>query len=116
QFTETGSNDELTFNLSGIRVPVTVGLRIIGDDKSAVSVRALGGVSAFFLTGTQDLDKDVFNSVFWGLYAGAGIDIGIVFLEVHYEWSLTNIQKDVSLIDVGKSRTLYINAGVRIPL
>jgi hypothetical protein len=33
-----------------------------------------------------------------------------------YKAQLTNVQNNISAIDVGQTRTIYINLGVRIPL
>ncbi len=114
--TEISTNDKFSFDFSGVRIPLTVGLNLLGNTKSFIGLRLLGGVSAFFITSTGDQNKDLFNTASWGLYAGAGFDISIVFIEASYEWSVTNIQKDVSLIDFGQTRTVYINTGVRIPI
>lgn len=114
--TENSNQDDIKYDISGIRIPVSVGANLIGNEKSLIGLRIFGGGSAFLLTSVKDLDKDDFKSASWGVFAGAGLDITIVFVEVSHEWSLTNIQKDVSQIDIGKSRSLFIHAGVRIPL
>jgi len=121
QYTSSNSSsNDVDFNLSGIRIPLTVGYNFLGNEKSIVGLHALGGVSCFILTNTEvkntDISKDDFKNAAWGLYAGAGLDISIVFVDLQYEWSLTNIQKDISQVDVGKTRSFFINAGVRIPL
>jgi hypothetical protein len=111
-----GVPDQKT-NINGIRIPLGVGLNLIGNEKTLVGLRGFGGVSGFFLTSVgDDLDKDDFEKTNFGVFAGAGIDIWKLFLDVSYEWSMTNIQSDVSQIDIGKSRSLYINAGLRINL
>jgi len=68
------------------------------------------------VTSTDNINKDQINTTHWGLFAGAGIDFWKVFLDLSYEWSLTNIQKDISQIEYGKSRSLYVNAGFRFNL
>jgi len=111
------SVDDITFDLKGIRIPLGIGIDLLGHEQSAIGLRALGGVSAFFLTdaeGHTNIPPDDFNDVSWGLYAGAGLNFTIVFLEAQYEWSLTDITK--SNVDVGKTRSIFVNLGVRIPL
>jgi hypothetical protein len=109
--------DEFEANLNGIRVPVAIGLNLFGNEKTAFALRGFGGFSGFFVTGVgDDIDKDDVNTAQWGVFAGAGIDIWKIFLDLSYEWSLTNIQKDVSQIDFGKTRSVFINAGIRINL
>jgi hypothetical protein len=103
--------------INGIRIPLGVGLNLIGNEKTLVSLRGFGGVSGFFLTSVGDnLDKDDFEKANFGVFAGAGIDVWKLFLDLSYEWSMTNVQSDVSQIDIGKSRSLFINAGLRINL
>lgn len=104
-------------DINGIRIPLAVGVNLIGNEKTLVSLRGFGGASAFFLTGVSDnLDKDDFEKTNFGVFAGAGLDFWKLYLDLSYEWSLTNIQKDVSAIDIGKTRSLFITAGLRINL
>jgi len=110
------SNTQVDFDLSGVRIPLTVGVHLIGDNKSTVAVRAYGGVSAFLLASIKDLNKNDFNKASWGAYIGAGADLSIFFVEASYEWSVTNIQKDITAIDYGKSRSLFLNAGIKLKL
>jgi len=112
----TEGTDNINYNISGIRIPVTIGAHFIGNEKSMVSLRGFAGGSAFIMTRIEDLDKDDFNRAAWGAFAGLGLDLSIVFFEAKYEWSLTNLKKDITQIDVGKSRTIFLNAGVRIAL
>ena len=117
QFTNTAANSIAKINLNGIRIPVSVGVNLLGDNKPPVGVHIFGGGSVFIITSTgDDLPKSLVNTTSWGLHAGAGLDLFMFFLDLSYEWSLTNIQKDISQIDVGKTRTFFINAGVRLPL
>ncbi|MFT3946217.1 MAG: outer membrane beta-barrel protein [Agriterribacter sp.] len=116
--TENTNSDDVKFDISGFRIPVSLGFNLIGNEKSLVGLRAFGGASAFILTDAKakGLSKDDFKNAAFGVFAGAGLDLGIVFMEAKYEWSLTNVQNDISQIDVGKSRSIFINAGIRIPL
>jgi opacity protein-like surface antigen len=113
----TPTPEEQNFNISGFRIPVAVGLNIIGNEKTTVSLRGFGGLSGFFVTSVTDIiDKDEINKSSFGVFAGAGVDFWKLYLDLSYEWSLTNIQKDVSTIDIGNSRSLFITAGIRLNL
>lgn len=112
----SSSIDDVDFDLSGIRIPVSIGIHLLGEEKSTIKLRVFGGGSAFILTDVKDLDKDDFKSATWGVYAGAGIDFSMVFLEASYEWSLSDVSEDVDNIDVGKTRSVFVQAGIRIEL
>ena len=116
--TEFSSNDieELNFDkkTNGIRIPVNVGLHVLGSEESLAALRVFGGGSGYFVTSVSggELDKEDINSPQWGVHAGLGLDIWILFLEWKYEWSLTDV---TSLTDfnVGQYRGSYINLGAR---
>jgi Outer membrane protein beta-barrel domain len=111
------SNDiNQTFDITGIRIPVSIGYNLIGNSAGAFNIRAFGGGSAFIVTNVSGGDKSAYSSPTWGVFAGAGVDFLIFFVDLKYEWSLTNIQKDISQIDLGKSRSFFANAGVKLPL
>lgn len=113
--TSSGSSDVTEdLILKGIRVPVAVGVGILGNEETVLSLRAFGGGSGFFVTGVGDgIDKDNVASPSWGAFVGAGLDFWIAFAEVSYEWSLTEASKDMAKLDVGKSRTLFFTVGLR---
>ena len=113
---KTTSPETINYNISGILVPVAIGASLIGNQSSIFGLRGFAGASAFILTRIEDLDKDDFQKANWGAFAGLGVDIAFLFVEAKYEWSLTNLQKDVTQVDVGKSRSIFVNAGVKIPL
>ena len=119
---EFSSSDKLTqpdlkADLKGIRVPLAFGYNLIGNSESKASFRLFGGPSGFFLTDAgEDINKDNINSPAWGVFAGAGLDIWLLFVDVSYEWSVTDIQTSFTNIDFGKTNGLFANAGIRIRL
>jgi hypothetical protein len=112
---ESDTSSNINFDISGIRIPLAVGVNLLGDDKTVFNLHVFGGASAFLLTSVKDLDKDDFKKACFGLFAGAGVDISIIFVDLQYEWSLTEVS-DIETAEVGKYRSFFINAGVRIPL
>jgi opacity protein-like surface antigen len=101
-------------SISGFRVPVAVGINLLGSEKTMFSLRGFGGASAFFITNASDnIDDDNLNKTNFGVFAGAGVDIWKIFVDLSYEWSLTNLQENVSSIEVGKTNSLFLNAGFR---
>jgi hypothetical protein len=114
----SGADSTIRYSLGGVRIPLAVGYSIIGGGniKAPVGLRVFAGGSAFILTNVSEGNKSDYKSTAWGVFAGAGLDIGIFFLDLKYEWSLTNIQNDISMVDIGQTRTIYINLGFRIPI
>lgn len=100
--------------LNGFRIPVAVGFDLLGNADSTVGLRVFGGGSGFFLASVSDgLDKDDYSSPQWGVFAGAGVDLTIIYLDLSYQWSVTDIQKDISNIDLGKTKGIFLTAGLR---
>ncbi len=114
----SGANLTTKYSLSGVDIPLAVGFSIIGGGqaKAPVGLRVFGGGSAFILTSVSEGSKSDYKSTTWGLFAGLGLDIAFLFLDVKYEWSLTNAQTNPTVVDIGEPMTLFINLGVRIPI
>jgi hypothetical protein len=94
-----------------------VGYHLLGKETGMTGLRAFGGASVFILTSVsaEGLTKDDFTSPTYGVFLGAGIDIAMFFVDLKYEWSLSDVVS-ISSIDVGQSRTFYINGGIRLSL
>lgn len=117
---EYNSDDnQITFDteISGIRIPAMIGYYLLREESTLIGLRAFGGASVLIVTTVNalELTKDDFNSASWGVFLGAGFDISMFFVDLKYEWSLTDVSS-ISTFDVGKSRTIFINAGVRLSL
>ena len=116
QFNSSSSTvSDVKFDINGIRVPVSIGYNF-GDEKSTVNFRIFGGGSAFILTNTKNIDKDALKNAMWGVHAGAGLDISLFFLDASYEWSLTDVSDDPNSVNVGKNRSIFVQAGIRLRL
>ncbi|HEY6503530.1 MAG TPA: outer membrane beta-barrel protein [Chitinophagaceae bacterium] len=101
--------------LNGIRLPIGAGLGILGNAKTMLHIRAMGGLSGFVITSvSDDINEEGLNKTSWGVYAGAGVDFWKFYIDLSYEWSVTNINKDVSQVDLGKTRSLFLTGGLRI--
>jgi len=108
-----GPVTDLTY--SGLRIPVAVGLDVLGNADSFAGLRIFGGGSAFLVTGTSSdsVSKDEIESPQWGVFAGAGLDIAIFYIDASYQWSLSNVQTDIDQIDLGKTKGFFLTAGLR---
>ena len=102
------------YDLKGLRVPLAVGLHLLGDEKSTITLHGFAGLSAFFIMNDNFDDVNInLNKTNWAVFAGAGVDFWKLFLDASYEWSLSELSSDA---DIGKTHTLYINAGFRFNL
>jgi hypothetical protein len=116
--TSSTPSGAIDFNsITGVRIPAMVGFHLIGEPKEPFALRIFGGGSAFIVTSVNasGLTTSDFESPTWGAFAGAGVDFLFLFLDLKYEWSLTDVSR-LSTIDVGSARSLYANVGVKIPL
>ena len=114
-FTESSAKLEFTNDINGVRIPVALGYHLIGEQKGQFALRVFGGGSAFIVTSVSapGASKDDFTSPTWGVFAGAGLDILMFFVDLQYEWSLSDVST-LSTVDIGKSRSFIANAGIRL--
>lgn len=112
-----GANTVDVKGISGLRVPAMLGYHLLGQERSRLALRVFGGVSTFLVTGVDadGLTKSDFESPTWGVVVGAGVDFLFLFADLEYEWSLTDLSK-LSTVDVGASRSLFLDVGVKFPL
>ena len=114
-FTESSAKLQFTNDINGFRIPVALGFHLIGEQKGQFALRVFGGGSAFIVTSVSapGASKDDFTSPTWGVFAGAGLDIFMFFVDLQYEWSLSDVST-LSTADIGKSRSFIANAGIRL--
>ena len=115
KYEEDATDFNFDTEISGIRIPAMLGYHFLGKGTSTIGLRAFGGASVFIVTTVNalELTKDDFNKAAWGVFLGAGLDFSILFLDIQYEWSLTDVSS-VTTVNVGKSKSLFVNAGVRL--
>ena len=117
RYTEIVFNDNASsstdFKVRGLLVPVSLGYYLIGKDDGPLPLRVFGGPSVFFINDTENVDKADLNSPQWNVFAGAGVDFLFLFLEMKYEWSLSDLGNSS---DSERFNTFYLNAGIKFPL
>jgi hypothetical protein len=115
---KVGDETETLFKntINSIRIPVSVGYHLIGEEGGIFDLRLFGGAGGSFVTGitseTPDLEKGDFNPLLLDLHAGVGIDLWIFFIEWHYLHGLTPVFNEGA--NDGKLQGFYGNLGVRI--
>ena len=114
---DTASNLDYKTDINALHIPAFVGYQIIGGDKENIfGLRVFGGPTLSWVTSIKaddtKLNKDDFNSMIWGIDAGAGIDLWILFLDMGYEWGLSEVFKDDP--NNAKNNAFWANIGVRI--
>jgi hypothetical protein len=86
-----GTGDDVTNTLNYLELPVLLRFNFGGSLK----LFAIGGPSmGFFLGGTSDgndLEKDDFEDIEWGLHLGAGIGLGAFEVDIRYLAGLSDI-------------------------
>ncbi len=115
EFTEDVDDIKFDTKITGLRFPLVIGYHLLGNEGSILGLRAFGGGALSLVTGVNapGLSKDDFNSPTGAVLLGAGLDIWLLFLDVNYEWSLGKISNSDSF-EVGKSRSAFLSAGIRI--
>ncbi len=120
-----GASGAVNFNhnISMIRVPVFVGFAILGNEESLADLRVFLGPSMSFITGVDNGEdhpeaplKEDYKSVRWGGDVGLGVSVWWLFLDVGYEFGLSNIYKDTDKYGSAKASGIWTNIGVRIRL
>ncbi len=122
---------ELTFEqeVNGVIIPVLVGIHVVDPETDPIAnLRIFAGPSFMFLSKTEYDDGEFnenidWNDSQWGAQVGAGVDVSIFFVDVGYEFGLTNshdgLQGEDSIFDnfdEVKQNTFYVNAGLRLRL
>ena len=126
--TEFSSKDDPNISsdllINGVSIPLLVGYRFVDpSSEPLLNVRVYAGPSLMFLTKNElsgaDDNAINWNDTQWGGQVGAGLDILIFFLDLSYEFGLTNTidGTDNNTIDDFtdiKNNTFYVNAGFRL--
>ena len=117
QLFQTGpTSKKTTYHLSGIQIPLAVGYHIIGGQSATnlIGLSVFTGASAFVLRTTDQ--TTYLKKTQWSMFAGAGVDVACLFLDAKYEWSLSDLEKENEGLHLGRSKSVYLNLGVRIPV
>jgi len=109
-------DDDQKLNRSMLRIPVVVGYSF-GEVYGDFSFRVFTGPNAAInLSSKTDddpiIEEDDIKSAIFGWNAGLGVDISIIFIDLGYEFGLSEVFENVD--GAVRNNLFYANAGVRI--
>jgi len=103
---------EDNLNRQGLRLPVHIGFDFVDDER--LGIRVFGGPNGTFFFSADDPEEVVnefdYKNVVWGLSAGAGVDVGILTIDLEYEFGLSDMLD--SDIQTAKNNAFFIRAGL----
>ncbi len=110
----TSSNFKFKNKITSLRIPVNVGLSIIGKEGSMLGLHVFGGPTASIVLNNDidDLFDTDYSSVNWGIQAGAGVNVLLFYLDASYEWGLNEFIDDMD--DSPKLKGFYLTAGIKL--
>ncbi len=108
-------------DLSSINIPLMFGISLFKPVTSSIGIRAFAGPNLSFQVSknlddvsSSDLMGDNFkNAVFSGQF-GAGIDLGILFVDLAYQFGLSDYLHGSNQFEDSKNNKFIGNAGIRI--
>lgn len=108
--------------VNGVLVPLLVGYRFVdAESRPFFNARLFAGPAMMFLNRTEFTDGQAnesvdWSSTQWGAQMGLGFDIAIFFLDVGYEFGLSNTAEGASASGFSdiRNNTFYANAGLRL--
>jgi hypothetical protein len=123
----SSGNVNVDQTVEGVTIPLLVGYRFVDPTTEPfLNFRIQAGPSLMFLTKTEYSDGEIndavdWNDSQWGAQVGAGLDVSIFFLDVTYEFGLTNTNDGLKEKDgifdnftEFKQNTFIVSAGVRL--
>ncbi len=126
--TEFTTADNLSYDqdIQGVYIPLLVGVRFVDPTtEPTINGRFFAGPSLMFLTksgysdGLREDEVD-WNNTNWGASFGLGLDVSVFFIDLGYEFGLTNLADvrggPITTWDGFKANTFFINAGLRLAL
>jgi hypothetical protein len=104
------------FSRTYMRIPVMIGYNFGGNDKS-FGFRLFTGPNASFALGAKGedealIEKEDLKSAVFGWNAGLGVDFSILFLDLGYQFGLSEVFEDFE--EGTRNNLFYGNAGIRI--
>ena len=109
---------DVNYTVNRIRIPALIGYNITGEPEQFINIRLFTGPNISFAVNKDvddnqlSFDKDDIRNFIWGWNAGAGLDLAFIFVDVGYEFGLSEIFKDLE--SSPKNNLFYLNAGLSL--
>ncbi len=108
----------VNLRVNRVRIPALIGYNLTGEPEQFLNIRAFTGPDISFAV-NKDVDdnqlsfdeEDIKNFV-WGWNVGAGVDIAFLFVDIGYQFGLSNILENVEANP--KNNLFYINGGLSL--
>lgn len=108
----------VNLRVNRIRIPALVGYNITGEPEQFLNIRAFTGPDISFAVNKDvddnqlSFDKDDIKNFVWGWNVGAGVDIAFLFVDIGYQFGLSEILDDVEASP--KNNLFYVNGGLSL--
>lgn len=108
----------VNLRVNRIRIPALVGYNITGEPEQFLNIRAFTGPDISFAVNKDvddnqlSFDKDDIKNFVWGWNVGAGVDIAFLFVDIGYQFGLSEILDNVEASP--KNNLFYINGGLSL--
>ena len=115
-----GTDVEFRYTDRSLRVPLMVGRRLLdADDEPGVNLYVLGGPTALFNL-NADLNNDRLDvettGTQWYIGAGAGLELGFLFVEGGYHVAMSNVFEGQRFTTNPRVNQANLSAGIRLRL
>lgn len=111
-----GVDEDFEFKRTHLRIPVMIGYAF-GEIDGDFAARIFTGPNASIVISGEadgeDIKEDLKNAVF-GWNIGAGVDFSILFLDLGYQFGLSEVFDSEDFDNSSKGNSFYANAGIRI--
>ena len=108
--------EDVDFAQNFVKIPVYAGYHLLGHESSPLALRVFAGPAASIAgkvkKGEDQISKDDIKNAHFMLDAGIGVDILFLFVELNYEYALTDYFVDEA--HESKHSAFLINAGIHI--
>ena len=112
----TADVEELDFAQNFVKIPVYAGYHLLGHESGPVALRVFAGPAASIAgkikKGEDHISKDDIKNAHFMIDAGIGVDILFLFVELNYEYALTDYFTEE--VHDSKHSAFLINAGIHI--